>query len=103
MRKLHGVEASAYAPVTLENLQALVADMGLSPNDWVSCARLYDWYAGMCAEEGLQPLNQNAFGRGVTALGFRAKTRREDGKLVRSRLITGRAFPERYAPVSVDA
>jgi hypothetical protein len=93
---LGGLKTKPYAPVDQRNLEILVADMGLEPGTWVACADLYAWYAGMCKEDGLEALSQNGFGRAITALGYRAHSRRVDGKLVRSRFMSGRAFPERY-------
>jgi hypothetical protein len=96
--KLHGLRTKSHAPVDQANVEALVMDMGLEPGSWVSCASLYRWYVGMCREEDLEPLSQNAFGRAMTALGYRSSPRRVDDKVVRCRFMSGKAFPDHYAP-----
>jgi hypothetical protein len=79
------------AGLTQANLRAVVEDMGRGPG-WYPSAELYDWYAAMAREAGLIPVTQNAFGRSLTELGYRASLRRFEGALARCRFISARTF-----------
>lgn len=84
--------ASSVADLTPANLRRVLEDMGGGP-DWYSSADLYKWYASMAREAGLEPLTQNAFGRALTGLGYRASIRRKNGGvLTRCRFISARAW-----------
>ena len=79
------------AGLTRDNLRAIVTDMGLSPG-WQATGDLYAWYVDMAREVGLEPITQNAFGRELTALGYRSSIQRKNGKMARCRFITARTF-----------
>lgn len=81
------------APLTRANLRIIVTDWGISPG-WRPSADLYAWYVGMARESKMEPMTQNAFGRALTELGYRASLRRFEGKLTRCRFITARTFRE---------
>jgi hypothetical protein len=82
---------SAVAGLTLPNLRRVVEDIGDGPG-WYTSARLYEWYAGMAREDGLEPLTKKAFGLALAELGFRPSTRRFEGKRARCWFISGRAW-----------
>lgn len=91
MTELRPPSPVAVATLTPDNLRAVMTDMGRGPG-WYPSADLYRWYVGMAQEEGLKPISQNAFGRSLTAMGYRASIRRFGGSLTRCRFISARAF-----------
>lgn len=79
------------ADLTPENLRRVVEDMGQGPG-WYASADLYRWYAGMCAEDDLNPVTKRKFGAVLKELNYRSGTRRVAGKNTRCWFISNRAL-----------
>lgn len=90
------IRPTGRADLTPENLRAVLEDMGRGPG-WYTSADLYNWYTGMVAEEGLEPVSKKKFGATLAELGYKRAFRRDPaqgGKHARSWFITRRALRE---------
>jgi Cdc6-like AAA superfamily ATPase len=91
MTRFEGLRTLRIAPLTGANLRLVLEDMQKGPG-WIPSADLYRHYVWMCEEDNLDPMNQNSFGRELTKMGYRQEVKRIDGKLVRGRFISNKAF-----------